>query len=859
MMKRPRLLLLSLGISLIVWSIWSWPLPRNVSRGIPMTHSGGQGWTVRHMVAGDHLQLLYYFWLFGDMLSGDTPWMHNPYEFNTGDETARYQPDPYYAPFSWLYFLLAPVSNRAFAYNLTGFFSIWLTYLFTWLLVRRYLSSELLAAGGSLIAIILPYRWITLLGGSPTGFAMAATPLLLWGLDRAVRDGSLTGGFWAALAVVFSYTSDMHIFFFNVLLAPAWCLVALTAGGSNRRSPKARRRSAAALLPVAAGIAVTVLYSLAVSEKLAGTVMAEGRTLDEVALFSPQPRGFFGGQTHQVSDQIFLGYPLLALLLAGAGATGIRLFRERPRPYRDARFYLILLAGVTVIAMLATGPFGPHGGVFWRKAREWIPHYAMIRQTGKVYGILPPILALLAALAASAIARATRLKAAGYLAAAVCLLLTGVEYRRRFEPVVCLLAFEQPAYAAVADDAAERGIRPHILAIPLWPGDSHYASIYQYYCSLYRIRMLNGYTPAVEGAYFDEIFLPYQSLNQGWLTGEQADSLRDRGITHLILHEDIFPDKVSAFPHTHTLAALLASPHLEPLRRDGPVWAFRIREEPAPAADGAPETDLYFPSRHWLFEPAAEESEGKTAIRDDPTASRGRYLELSPGAAVRTGSTHSPPAPDLRWMIRLRGRGRLLPEVIIDDRVSPAETIDLNTADWSWVSVPAPTDDFSRLSLRLTLQSGTADLCSALLTAGSTVRPGEEGILVLPALWCFHRGSSNPDKRDVRFRGGIDQPGWALWAPQLPLPPGRYEVSLLFDSPAPAGTVLGSFHFEQFFTEAGRVGIAVTAGAPAGIRFTVRDNLPWKAAFYFYGSADCTIRGLAIRRRDRQEQNDDER
>ncbi|MDP8237136.1 MAG: hypothetical protein P9M08_12195 [Candidatus Erginobacter occultus] len=855
-MKRLKLLILSLGISLLVWSIWSWPLPRNVSRGIPMTHSGGQGWTVRFMVAGDHLQLLYYFWLFGDMLSGDTPWMYNPYEFNTGDETARYEPGPYYAPFSWLYCLLAPISNRAFAYNLTGFFSIWLTYLFTWLLVRRYLSSDGLAAAGALIAIILPYRWITLLGGSPTGFAMAATPLLLWGLDRAVRDRSLAGGFWAAVAIVFSYTSDLHIFFFNVLLTPAWCLVALAAGGLNWRSPKAYRRSAAAILPVVAGVAVTVLYSLAVSEKLAGTVMAEGRTLDEVAIFSPRPRGFLGGQTHQVSDQVFLGYPLLVLLLAGAGAIGIRLVRERPRPYRDARFYLLLLAAVAVIAMLATGPFGPHGGVFWRKAREWIPHYEMIRQTGKVYGILPPILALLAALAAAAIARAVRLRAAGYLAAAACLLLSGVEYRHRFEPVICLLSFEQPAYAAVAEDAAERGIRPHILAIPLWPGDSHYASIYQYYCSLYRIRMLNGYTPAVGGAYFDEIFLPYQSINQGWLTDEQADSLIDRGITHLVLHEDIFPDKVSPFPHSHTLAALLDSPRLELLRRDGPVWAFRIREEPAPAVGAVPGTDLYFPSRHWLFDPAAEESEGQTAVRDDRTASRGRYLELSPGAAVLISPTDAPPAPDLRWMIRLRGRGRLLAEVIIDDRVSPAEAIPVNSADWSWVSVPAPTDDFSRLSLRLTLQSGSADLCSALLTAGGTVRPGEEDILVLPAYRFFHRGSSDPDQQDVHFRGGIDQPGWALWGPQLPLPAGRYEVSLHFDSPAPPGTVLGSFHFEQFFTEAGRVGIPVTAGAPAGIKFTIQENLPWKAACYFYGNADLTIRDLAIRRRDREEQTD---
>jgi len=81
-----RLLLYTVAVTLGVWFIFSWPLPRYAAEGIPAAHERVEEQAVRYMIPGDHLQLLYYFWVFGDMIRGETPWFYNLYEFNTGDD-----------------------------------------------------------------------------------------------------------------------------------------------------------------------------------------------------------------------------------------------------------------------------------------------------------------------------------------------------------------------------------------------------------------------------------------------------------------------------------------------------------------------------------------------------------------------------------------------------------------------------------------------------------------------------------------------------------------------------------------------------------------------------------------------------
>ena len=73
----------SLLITLAVWMLFSWPLPRDLFTTIPYNAANVEdAQVIRQMEPGDHLQLMYHFWLFKDMLTGHTPWFHNLYEFN---------------------------------------------------------------------------------------------------------------------------------------------------------------------------------------------------------------------------------------------------------------------------------------------------------------------------------------------------------------------------------------------------------------------------------------------------------------------------------------------------------------------------------------------------------------------------------------------------------------------------------------------------------------------------------------------------------------------------------------------------------------------------------------------------------
>lgn len=847
-MSKTQLFALSIAVSLGVWMLFTWPLPRYVGQGIPMSHSGGQEGPVRYMEPGDHLQLLYHFWLFSDMLTGETPWMYNPYEFNTGDEEARYAPDPYYAPFSWIYAALAPFSSRAFAYNMAGFVSIWLTYLLTCLLVRRYVRSEFIAASLSVLAIILPYRWFSLLGGSPTGFAMAMTPLLLWGLDRAVRDRSIAGGIWAGIAIMFSFTSDLHVFFFNVLLTPAWCVVTFIARqGMDWRSVAAYRRIALPLLPVAVTVLAALLYSRSVESGLAETNMAEGRAIREVMTFSPQRDGFLSRQEHHVSGQIYLGYPLVLLLLAGACFGGVRLLRQRPRPWWDAALYAALMLGVALIALLALGPHGPRGAKVFMRAREWIPQYDMIRQTGKIFAILPPILALLSAMAVAEIVRAAPRRPVLIAVALVPLLLIGGDYAVRIHPPVCLLTNHEAAYAAVAEDAAQRDIRPHAFVVTLWPGDAHFASLYQYYCSLYRIRMINGYTPAVSRDYFDNVFMRFQTINQGWMTDEQADELLERGIHYMIVHEDLFPEKVSPFPITYTLKSLYNHPRLRFMTQADSVWAFRILETPEPKEEWMPEWDVFFPTRQHEFEHMRIDN----LVRiNDEEASNGAFVRLSePGAYVAVPHTGTPPAPDLHWYVRVRGHGTLLQQILINEEIADEELIVLQQADWHWHRADIPTDAYGHVSIRCTLIDGALDFDMALLGSGlwpTRLEPGES--VTFPAALFFHAGHIAADRSTVSFRPLRDRNGVMFYGPKLPFEPGVYRADLDMTSDAPADYNIGMVHvgIERYPSE--DVAVPILGERRTHATWTQPVNLPFNVVLVYHSTAALDVHAITFTR-----------
>ena len=122
-MRRIYKFLIPFVITLVVWIIFSWPLPKYTFSGISSSDRNLEKDNVRTMIAGDHLQLLYHFWLAGDMIAGHTPWFYNLYEFNEGDDEARRVLSPLYIPFSLFQVIGEKIGGRAFGWYFSGFIS----------------------------------------------------------------------------------------------------------------------------------------------------------------------------------------------------------------------------------------------------------------------------------------------------------------------------------------------------------------------------------------------------------------------------------------------------------------------------------------------------------------------------------------------------------------------------------------------------------------------------------------------------------------------------------------------------------------------------------------------------------------
>ncbi len=840
---------LAIGV-LAIWAVFSWPLPRLMGEGIASSSQNREIGAVRRMIPGDHLQLLYHYWLAGDMLAGRTPPFANVYEFNTGDDAARRRIHAQYAPFSWVYAAISAVVGRAAGMNLTGLVSLWLTAWLTMRLARRHTDVDALAVLAGWIAILVPFRWVSLLGGSPAGHAMAWIPLIFLGVDILVRDLRASGGLLVGLGLLFASWGDSHILFFGALGAAGWGVAALAARGGwpwrDRAAwialAKATAAALVALLPALIMLVVKARY-------LRGTTAGGSRDLAEIGLFTPAFADFFRWAASGLSSHVYVGWTLPALAaLAMLGWLAVR--DSGPEVRRRAFVFLLLLAGSAVVLVLATGGNGPMDGLLWRAARKLIPPYHAVRQPAKIFCLLPTLAAV--GLAAGLSVWAGSLRGTALRAAAAGLLALGVawEMKAQVRATVCLLDMEQGAYRAAAEHAKSTGSVPRILVLPVWPGDSTYGSVYLHYASLYRIRMANGYSPAVRREYIDGFYARVRGFNHGRIGDDALDALSGMGIQSVLFHEDLFPLKVSPFPAGRTLEVLRRHPRLRLLAQDGPVWAFAILPRDAARPEAGRDIEPY--AGAW---PPARCAEGEKAGPrmweiSAPDCSGGAFSVLSSEKDRLTAPRVSFGVdPAAAWRVRVRGAGTL--SVAWSggggEDAAPAVTLPVQTGGtWIWIRVPPPdpVPQDGSFAMALGWAAGRVELDVMYFGAGTVMAPAAGERRVLPAATFFRAGHTLAGGA-VEFLRERDASDRIFYGPGLPLAPGRYVAELEFHSTAPAGVHLGSFAVERNSAPA----VPVVAGAThASVEFVQTADTPLTAGFTFSRLADVVIERLALLR-----------
>lgn len=847
-MKKIRFLLTSFLLTLGLWAIVSWPLPMHVFSGIPASSSRNEPENARTMVAGDHLQFLYHLWLGRDTFLGRTPLFHNLYEFNrdTGTEERRSNSMTYYLPFS-LFFAVFSAGGSALGWNGTGFASLWITLIFTWLLARRYTPDSGAAVLAAMLSILFPYRWITLLGGSPTGLAMMWVPIAFYGIDTMVRDRKWQGASLAGAAIFMSGWSDPHVAFFTAMGAPCWCLVAYVFTRKQMLPDKTEiRQLLCASIPLLIFGVLILLQAKGTSGSLGDTTLNDkARRLSEVALFSPHAAGMCAWKIRGNEAHIYMGWLLLITLTAGMLAVLANRFRRCVSPRRHLLSAVILFAGVGGALWLSTGTHNPGRELFWLRLCRLIPPYGMIRQPAKVFILLPTIIAVFMAITLPVLAETLQLKGKRRFVLYAALMAGLIyDYARRVDPAICILDKTQGAYQAVADDARQHNRIALALAIPLWPGDSHWSSLNQYYSTLYRVRMVNGYRPTVRQSYFQDIFMRFESVNEGSFSDAQLLSLRQRGIYYIILHEDAFPEKVALFPVAGVLHALLAHPQIKFLKQDGPVWAFKLTDALDGVYEPLPAWALMFPSRLW----EAEDGDGTNAlIVASEDASSGRYLQLTnAGSAWLSNPRHVPNVPDLFYTLRTRTpdrAGTYSVELQVDNQIT---RLSLETQpQWSWQQIQIPvTTDFQNVQMRVTPGDRTLDIDASLIFAGKWNPNGFEGPQVLPAPLFFHAGHTDLETGEVVLSPDREPADVIFYGPKLPMEAGTYKVTLDYQTDAKDGTLIGTM--QSRYNPRENQSADIIAGKPAEFICIHPTNLRFSLDVKYNRSAVLRIKNVIL-------------
>ncbi|MGH7818147.1 MAG: hypothetical protein ACREQ9_00065, partial [Candidatus Binatia bacterium] len=319
------------------------------------------------------------------------------------------------------------------------------------------------------------------------------------------------------------------------------------------------RRRLFALWPVAAGLLVAVGFVVEFKGTVDVSAAAAGRSAAEVALFSPRPEDFLARDNTVLPRMLYPGVVTAALAAAGLATAGGR------------------WAGLVAIGfgVLSLGFGAPDWLPIYPLAFEVVPYFGMIRQPAKLFAVAFLFLALGAGWGAAWLCnRLGPRRGAVVIAAALGAI--AADFAAVLPLGVSVLPTANRAYATVAARAGES----NLLELPIWPGDSAFSSIYQYWATRTKVPMVNGYSPTAPADYVTRVALPLGAMNLGEMGARHDRLLGELRVELVTLHRDTFPPQVSAYPYRFTLEAMRQNPNLEFAIEDDGVYLFARRRGP---------------------------------------------------------------------------------------------------------------------------------------------------------------------------------------------------------------------------------------------------------------------------------------
>ncbi|MDH5637823.1 MAG: hypothetical protein OEZ04_04975, partial [Nitrospinota bacterium] len=629
--------------------VFTWPLARYYLSGLTYGYDADPAYYTAPMYMGDHLQYYYHLGLLKYAAMGRIEWFTNPYEFAT-----EYRPGwlfLYSLPLSAVMYLPFSFISMTFAYNTFMLLGIALGGLCMYLWAKELTGSAAAAFFAGVVFDFFPIRMVEILGGHPSGHILFLFPLALYFLDRAVRrrsavDGALCGV--TALVLSLQYNFFAYFLFMFMMAYIPWRLVPalrvdLASGGGAapgvslvaRLKPLAR-----VFIPMGAGFLGAIGWMLYFKKTMVEqSTMGHGRDWGEVENFSPP---IWAAWNVARGYEVYLGLAVVFALMAMILLAG-RLVREKSQRW-DIVFFLVIFVGSYLLAFgTALDEHFPLYKLFYK----YFPYFNLSRSPTKIMIV---VMACVGALTALSMKWLFQRSALWPKAVAGLLLLALMFNFHPGKPVgICLLDHGSEAYKFIAKTGEGRPV----LNLPIWPGESSWESIYQFYAVESGTPMINGYSPLVKKDYVDHVFWPLSPMNGGDMAQTQVDTARKLGVGYVVFHADAYPPKVGAFSPYIAIARLLESPYLELAYKKDPLWVFRMKEGSAPYSPPTPPRLGSLFQAEWLNWIGGRRAE-------DKDSSRGWALKATPGpdmpedGIVNAGPYATFPAGKYKARIRLK-------------------------------------------------------------------------------------------------------------------------------------------------------------------------------------------------------------
>ena len=319
------------------------------------------------------------------------------------------------------------------------------------------------------------------------------------------------------------------------------------------------------------GLAVASAYLMHIKKTVfLPSLAGKGRTISEVLLFSPRVGNLFFWQDINKERFVLLGWGLIILACLGM----IPLFRDKPKNPGYLAMAGIMAFGALVLTLGPTLTYFPVYEMLYRH----FPFFNYPRVPGRFVMVGFIFLGLLASMALAGFRQWLAEKGWNRLRQGLPLLIIPlilVEYHT-YQPIgLSLMTGENRIYREIRDLLPKGKV---LLELPIWPGDSHQSSAYEYTVTRTRRPMVNGYAPVVYRNYIQQIFWPLYPLDQGELGTSQAEKLKKLKVDLITFHDDpqIFTEKVSPFPPRLALKRLMTYPSLTLIDHDQDTFLFKF-------------------------------------------------------------------------------------------------------------------------------------------------------------------------------------------------------------------------------------------------------------------------------------------